>query len=108
MRLFFQVLLWIACGGFAVLTGVAAVSQLRSGTRREASLAMLAGAVLFLAAVVCGILSLPMDWLLAVAGSVLVFCSAFYNGRKSGEFHPRHHVIRLGLCALLTVGFILL
>ncbi len=108
MRLFFQIVLWAVCSGFAILTGVAAVSQLRSGTRRGASLAMLAGAVLFLVSVVCGVFSVPWDWLLAVAGSVLIFCAAFYNGKKSGEFHLRHHIIRLGICVLLTVGFILL
>ncbi len=108
MRLFLQILLWVVCGGFAVLTGVAAVSQLRSGTRRGAALAMLAGAALLIAAVICGIFGLSFDWLLAAAGSVLIFCSAFYNGKKGGEFHLRHHVIRLGLCLVFVIGFCLL
>lgn len=108
MRLFFQIVLSAACGGFALLTGIAAVSQLRSGVRRESALPMLAGAALLIAAAVCGILSTWFDWLLAVAGSVMIFCAAFYNGRKSGEFHLRHHVIRLGMCMAFVIGFILL
>ncbi len=108
MRLFFQIALWVICGGFAVLTGVAGASQLRRGIRQEASLVMLLGALLLIGAVVCGILSCTIDWLLAVAGSVLIFCSAFYNGKKSGEFHLQHHVIRFALCAVLILGFILL
>lgn len=108
MRLFLQIVLSAACGGFAVLTGIAAISQLRSGARREAALTMLAGAALLIAAVVCGVLSVWIDWLLAVAGSVMIFCSAFYNGRKGGDFHLRHHVIRLGLCMVFILGFALL
>lgn len=108
MRLLLQIVLAVICGGFALLTGVAGASQLCKGVRREASLAMLAGAALLIAAVVCNLLSVTFDWLLAVAGSVLVFCSAFYNGRKSGEFHLRHHLIRFAICMVFVVGFALL
>lgn len=108
MRLFLQIVLFAACGVFSVLTGVAAVSQLRSGVRREAALTMAVGAALLLAAAVCGAFSLWFDWLLAVAGSVLIFCSAFYNGRKSGEFHLRHHVVRFAICLAFAAGFALL
>lgn len=108
MRLFFQIALWVVCGGFAVLTGIAGASQLRKGVRREASLAMLAGAALLIAAVVCNLLSATFDWPLAAGGSVLVICSALYNGKKSGEFHFWHHITRLGLCLLFVAGFGLL
>jgi len=108
MRLFLRIVLAVVCGGFAILTGVAAASQLRKGVRREASFSMLAGAALLIAAVVCNLLSVTFDWLLAVGGSVLVFCSAFYNGKKGGEFHLQHHVIRLALCMVFVAGFALL
>lgn len=108
MRLFFQIVLCAVCGGFALFTGIAGASQLRNGIRREASLAILAGAALLIAAVVCNLFSVTFEWILAVAGSVLIFCSAFYNGKKGGQFHLRHHVIRLALCLVFVVGFALL
>lgn len=108
MKLFFQIALAVVCGGFAILTGIAGASQLCKNVRREASLAMLAGAALLVAAVACNLFSVTFDWLLAVAGSVLIFCSAFYNGKKGGGFHLQHHVIRLALCLVFVVGFALL
>ena len=31
--------------------------------------------------------------------------AADWRGRRAGAVHPLHHVIRIGICALLVLGF---
>ena len=48
-----------------------------------------------------------VDALSAVPGGLLICSAAYLNGKRSGNFHLSHHIIRGGIAVLLVVGFIL-
>lgn len=91
---------------FGLLSLVAAVSQWR--TQKVPAGIMGFGSVLLLAAVVCSLCRVQLDWLLALAGCALICGTAVYNGVSAKNVHVPHHIIRVGLSALLVAGFLLL
>lgn len=87
---------------YAALSMLAAIVQMKTQTRKDTSVMMLGGGILMIAAVI-----LPgADWILAIIGGALICAAAFLNGKRSGNFHARHHVIRFALTLLLIIGFI--
>ncbi len=88
---------------FAVLSMIAALSQLKS---KEAShMIMACGAVLLIAAVAVNLLGGGFDWVVGLLGVTLICAAAIWNGKRSGNFHIQHHLIRIVLSILLVVGF---
>lgn len=57
-------------------------------------------------AVVLRILHFNFSWLIALIGGLLICAAAFINGKRSKNFHSIHHIIRLGVTLILTIGFI--
>lgn len=93
---------------FGLLSLVAAVSQWRTQKQKVPAGIMGFGSVLLLAAVVCSLCRVRLDWLLALAGCALICGTAVYNGVSAKNVHVPHHIIRVGLSALLVAGFLLL
>ena len=48
-----------------------------------------------------------MDALSAACGFLLVCFAAYLNGRRSGNVHLSHHLVRGGIAVLLVLGFFL-
>lgn len=99
---------------FALLHIIAAAAQFRSGdpaVRGSAVLMLCGGLMLIVSAVAHVINSSPGAWMDALAAAVCGFfpiCFAAYlNGRRSGNIHASHHLIRGGIAALLALGFFL-
>lgn len=103
-----QYVLYILTALYAVLCVIAAVSQLKSTVKRDTPAMMLLGSVILLAAILFQILWGAWGWLFVIAGGILIFLAAFQNGRRGGNFHMRHHIIRGVFTALLVLGFLLL
>ncbi len=103
-----QYALYIVTALYAILCVIAAVSQLKHTKEREAPACMLCGSALLLAAILLQVLLGSWGWLSAIAGGILIFLAAFQNGRRSGNFHIRHHIIRGIFTALLILGYLLL
>lgn len=87
---------------YAVLSMLAAVVFMRTAKRKDTSIMMLGGGILFILAAILQ----KADWILATVGGILICASAFMNGKRSGDFHARHHIIRFVLTLLLVLGFI--
>lgn len=101
-----RVVLNIISTAFAVLSLIAAVSQIK--TRELSHVIMAAGSVLLLAAVAINLLDGGFDWIAGLSGSGMICASAIWNGKRSGSFHIQHHVVRIALSILIVAGFVIL
>lgn len=88
---------------YAALSMFAAVTQLKSSTRKDTSIMMLCGGLLLVIATVFK----NADWIVVIIGGILICIAAFLNGKRSGNLHISHHIIRFIITLLLVIGFIL-
>ncbi|MCM1105105.1 MAG: hypothetical protein NC409_13500 [Clostridium sp.] len=88
---------------YAALSMLAAIVQMRTQPRKDTPLMMLGGGILLIAAA----LIQKADWILAVIGGAMICAAAFLNGKRSGNFHIQHHIIRLALTLILVIGFVM-
>lgn len=97
---------YVICGItvlYAVLSMLAALTQIKKAARKDTSIMMLAGGLLLVIATVLK----NADWIAAIIGGLLICIAAFLNGKRSGNFHISHHIIRFIITVLLVIGFIL-
>ena len=92
---------------FGGLSLIAAVSQMKTEKKPMPAVVMAAGSVLLISAAICNFAGQAFDYVLALPGCAFICTAAIWNGRKSGNFHLQHHIIRLVLSLALVVGFIL-
>lgn len=88
---------------YAVLCMLAAVTQIKTSTHKDTSIMMLSGGLLLVIATI----SKNADWILVITGGLLICIAAFLNGKRNGNFHIHHHIIRFIITLLLVIGFIL-
>lgn len=94
---------------FAALHIVAAAVQFKSKdpAARGSAVAMACGGISLICAAV-GHLAVEhaahTDALCAAAGCLLICFAAYLNGKRSGNLHPSHHIVRGTIAALLLVG----
>ena len=103
-----QIALCIVSVLFCGLSATAAFSQLKGKQKPISALLMIAGSLLLLAAVTLNILGRRLDWAIALLGCAAICAAAIWNGKKSGQLHIQHHIIRIALSLILTVGFAVL
>lgn len=102
-----QIVLAVVGVLFGGLSLIAACTQVKKEKKPATAILMIIGSLLLLAAVGCNLLGQRADVLLALLGCVAICGAAIWNGVRSGQFHPQHHIIRIALSLLLLVGFIL-
>ena len=95
----------ILFGGLSLL---AAIVQMIAQKKPMPAILMAVGSVILISAAVCNLAELQFDFVLALIGCGAICFAAVQNGLKSGNFHIRHHIIRIAVSVILTVGFILL
>lgn len=95
----------ILFGGLSLL---AALSQLRTGKPPGSHIAMAVGGLLLIIASVCLLTGWQGRVLNAALGCALICAAAVWNGKRSGNLHIQHHIIRFALSLVLVAGFILL
>lgn len=98
-------ILIILFGGLSML---AAITQLKAARNRRSPMVMTVGSALLLLAVLFLLLQWKADWILALAGNILICGSALYNGLTGDNFHLQHHIVRITLSLVLTAGFFFL
>ncbi len=92
---------------FGVLSGIAALSQMKKEKKSAPAVFMLIGSALLVAAVICNIAKQSFDFILALIGCIAICTAAICNGLKSEKFHIQHHAIRIALSLIVIVGFIM-
>lgn len=103
-----QYLLCAVASVYGVLSVIAACMQIKTVQKKDAPIAMLAGGALMLAASAAQIAGFPLDLCFSLLGGIGISLAAWCNGKRSGNFHLSHHVIRFFLTVLLVAGFALL
>ena len=96
---------------FGLLHIIAAASQLGQKKKKKhyiSSWTMIIGGLLMIQAVVLCVFGSTLDWASALLGGLLVCLAALMNGRRSGNMHKVHHIIRAVIAAAIVVGFALL
>ena len=105
--MFFSILLSIFTAflalAFALLHLLASLSELRKGKNTLGNRLLLIGSSLatFSLILYCflSIVALSL-WLI---GCSLICYGAYWNGKHKENFHPAHHVIRLGIALVITI-----
>ena len=92
---------------FGGLSLTAAISQMRADKKSAPAVLMIIGSVMLISAVICNLAKQPFDHVPALIGCTAICAAAIRNGLKSGNFHIQHHIIRITLSLVLTIGFIL-
>ncbi len=100
-----QMILCTVAALFGGLSMIAAVSQLKHEKRSIPAAVMTIGSFLLIIAIVCNIMGQRSDVIIALLGSIAICAAAIWNGKKSGQFHIQHHIIRIALSAVLVIGF---
>lgn len=92
---------------YGALSVLAGATQLRKAEGRLNGVVMASGGAVLMAGAVCGFAGVGVDWLLTLAGCALISLAALRNGMQ-GTLHWQHHVIRLVIAVVLTVGLAVL
>ena len=100
-------LIWIVTVLFAVLNIYGAGVRVREPQFRAPCLVLIGGGLLLLAAVGASLKELFWDWAIALAGCALICAAAYWNGRRCGVIHFKHHAVRISFCLLLVLGLYL-
>ena len=103
-----RIILCVVSVLFGGLSMTAALSQMKGEKKPVSAILMIAGSLSLLAAVVCNALEQRVDYMVALPGCAAICAAAILNGKKSGQFHIQHHIIRIALSLVLIVGFALL
>lgn len=95
---------------FGLLHIIAARTQLKSKdpAARGFAIAMLCGGVCVAVEAAAHLIGSNPGWMDAstcATGCLLICACAYANGRRAGNVHPAHHIVRGTAAALLVVGF---
>ena len=93
---------------FGGLSLIAAIVQIIAQKKPMPAILMIIGSVILISAAICNFAEQQFDFILALVGCTAICFAAVRNGLKSGNFHIQHHIIRIAVSLVLTIGFILL
>ena len=91
---------------FGVLSLLAAIVQIIAQKKPMPAIIMIIGSVILISAAICNFAEQQFDFVLALVGCTAICFAAIRNGLKSGNFHIQHHIIRIAVSIVLTIGFI--
>ena len=93
---------------FGGLSLIAAIVQICAEKKPMPAILMVVGSVILISAAICNLAAQQVDFVLSLIGCTAICFAAIQNGLKSGNFHIQHHIIRIAISLILTIGFILL
>ena len=100
-----RIILCIISAAFGVLSMIAALSRIKAKEGELSHVIMSVGSIFLIGAVIFNILNLGIDWIVALIGTAMICIAAVWNGKRNGNFHIQHHVIRIALSSVLVIGF---
>ena len=97
---------------FGALHIFAAATQFKAkdAAARGFAIAMFQGGVCVVLEAAAHLLGGSLGWMdapMCAAGCLLICGSAYANGRRAGNVHLSHHIVRGAIAVLLAVGFLI-
>lgn len=96
---FFTALFAIA---FALLHLLASISELKKGNHALGNRLLFIGSCLATVSLILYFFLPIVALVLWMIGCCLICYGAYWNGKRKGNFHPAHHLIRIGIALVLT------
>ena len=103
-----RILLCIISVAFGALSMTAALSRIKAKEGELSHILMSVGSLFLITSVIFNILNLDFDWIVALIGTAMICIAAVWNGKRNGNFHIQHHIIRIILSSVLVIGFFFL
>ena len=88
---------------FALLHLMASLSELRKGKNTLGNQLLLIGSSLATLSLILYFFLPIVTLSLWLIGCGLICYGAYWNGKHKENFHPAHHVIRIGIALILTI-----
>ncbi|MBC8775390.1 glucuronide permease [Streptococcus sp. IMAU 99161] len=88
---------------FALLHFMASLSELRKGKNTLGNRLLLIGSSIATLSLILYCFLPIVALFLWLIGCGLICYGAYWNGKHKENFHPAHHVIRLGIALLITI-----
>ena len=88
---------------FALLHFMASLSELRKGKNTLGNRLLLIGSSLATLSLILYCFFPIVTLFLWLIGCGLICYGAYWNGKHEENFHPSHHVIRIGIALVLTI-----
>lgn len=99
-----NIALCIIAGIVVCLHAYAALIQMRRDQNKINGVLMLIGAIIAMTGIVLSLANNAVDWLIALAGFAFIAYAAIQNGKRNQNFHIQHHIVRIAVFAVLTIG----
>ena len=88
---------------FPVLHLLASLSELRKGKNTLGNQLLFIGSSLATLSLILYLFLPIVTLVLWLIGCGLICYGAYWNGKHKGNFHPAHHLIRIGIALVLTI-----
>lgn len=88
---------------FALLHLLASLSELKKGNHTLGNTFLLIGSSLATLSLILYFFLPTVSLVLWLIGCGLICYGAYWNGKHKGNFHPAHHLIRIGIALVLTI-----
>ena len=88
---------------FALLHLLASLSELRKGKNTLGIQLLLIGSSLATLSLILYFFLPIVSLVLWLIGCGLICYGAYWNGKHKGNFHPVHHLIRMGIALVITI-----
>ena len=93
---------------FALLHLLASLSEVKKGNRTLGNTFLLIGSSLATLSLILYFFLPIFSLVLWLIDCGLICYGAYWNGKHKGNFHPAHHLIRMGIALVLTILLALL
>ena len=89
---------------FAGLHAFAAIAHAKNSTDKTNDILMTLGAIITIISGALCVMNVTIDWILALCGLGFIVFAAIQNGKQKGNFHIKHHIVRISISIVLVVG----
>ena len=103
-----KIILGIVIILFAGIHAFAAITHAKNSTDKTNDRLMTLGAIIAIISGVLCVMNITFDWILALTGLGLIIFAAIQNGKQKGNFHIKHHIVRISISIVLAVGIFVL
>ena len=108
LYLIFSIITAFFALAFALLHLLASLSEVKKGNHTLGNTFLLIGSSLATLSLILYFFLPIVALVLWLIGCGLICYGAYWNGKHKGNFHPAHHLIRVGIALVLTILLALL